>query len=82
MFAVAHPALLTAIGDAERLEVLRSPLTKSTGRMYQPVGQFIDQHGLVLAAQESFEDSGWMYGSVEMSVYVPAASRNVSYALV
>ena len=82
MFSLAHPTLLTAIGDADRLEVLRSPLTVSTGRMYGPVGQFIADHGMVLAAQETFDDPDWMYGQFEMSVFVSPASRNATYSLV
>jgi hypothetical protein len=48
--------------------------------MYQPVRRFINDHGLVLAAQETFEDDEWIYGQVEMSVYVPPVARNASYA--
>jgi Gene product 70 len=79
-FGVVRPCWLNANGDAQRLEVLRSPLVKSTSRMYEPVRQYIAVHGLVLAAQETFKDFDWMHGAVEMSVYVPAASRNASYA--
>jgi hypothetical protein len=50
--------------------------------MYAPVRQFIADHGLVLAARETFEDAVWMGGEVEMSVYVPPAARNASYVAV
>lgn len=48
--------------------------------MYLPVRRFIAEHGLVLAARETSEDPEWMHGKVEMSVYLPPAVRNVSYA--
>ncbi|WP_243841462.1 hypothetical protein [Mycobacterium sp. DL592] len=44
--------------------------------MFEPVRRFIREYGLVLAARETFEDDGWMFGRVEMSVYVPPAVRN------
>lgn len=78
-FGVAHPCMLIANGDADRLEVLRSPLVTDGKRMYATVRQYIGDYGLVLAARETFEDSDWMYGSVEMSVYVPPMVRNASY---
>ncbi|WP_264037634.1 hypothetical protein [Mycolicibacterium hodleri] len=73
---------LIADGDNRRLEVLESPLVKSTKPIYQPVRQFIADHGLVLATQQTFQDIDWMLGEVEMSVYVPLASRNASYSAV
>jgi hypothetical protein len=75
-FEVIHPCWLIAIGDAERVEVLRSPLVREEKSMYEPVRRFIAEHGLVLAAQETFEDDEWMFGEVEVSVYVPPAVRN------
>ena len=77
---VVHPAFLIATGDTERVEVLRSPLVKDTSRRYQPVRRYIAEHGLVLAAQETFDDPDWMFGEVAVSVYVPPAVRNASYA--
>ncbi|MCV7230862.1 hypothetical protein H7J73_33135 [Mycolicibacterium komossense] len=81
-FGVSRPCWLAATGDTDRLEVLRSPLVKDTSRMYEPVRRFIGDHGLALAAQDTFEDADWMFGSVEMSVYVTPAARNASYARV
>lgn len=81
-FGVDRPCWLIAHGDAHRLEVLRSPLVTESKRMYAPVRQFIADHGLVLAARETFEDAVWMGGEVEMSVYVPPAARNASYVAV
>lgn len=79
-FGVTHPCVLIANGDAERLEVLRSPLAREDKSIYKPVRQFIAAHCLVLAAQETFEDVDWMHGKVEISVYAPPAVRNASYA--
>lgn len=73
---VVHPCLLIAIGDAERVEVLRSPLVQEDKSMYQPVRRYIAEHGLALAARETFQDDEWMFGEVEVSVYVPPAVRN------
>lgn len=77
---VTEPSWLIANGTRDRFEVLRSPLVEITDEMYSPVGQFIADHGLVLAARETFEDHRWMRGTVEMSVYTPPAARNASYA--
>ncbi|WP_255245958.1 hypothetical protein [Mycobacterium persicum] len=75
-FEVVHPCWLIAIGDTERVEVLRSPLVSDDKRMYQPVRSYIAGHGLVLTVRETFEDPDWMGGAVEVSVYVPPAVRN------
>jgi hypothetical protein len=80
MIEVIRPCWLIATGDDERLEVLRSPAVRTTDDWYRPVRRYIEDHGLVLAAQESFDDDDWMMGEIEMSVYVPPASRNESYA--
>lgn len=73
---VNEPTFLTAIGDRTRVEVFRSPLVPTDSDMYGPVREFIGQHGLVLAASETFEDEGWMFGKVEASVFVPPHVRN------
>jgi hypothetical protein len=80
--SVSKTGWLIANGDTQRLEVLRSPLVTSTKPIYQPVRQFIADHGLLLASQETFPNIDWMFGEVEMSVYLPPASRNASYAAV
>ncbi len=79
-FEAVEPCFLIATGDAERLEVLRSPLVRESDSMYEPVRRFIAQYGLALSAREKFEDDDWMFGEVEVSVYVPPASRSASYA--
>ena len=73
---VAHPCWLIAIGATERVEILRSPALSVNDLWLKPVYRFISEHGLVLAAQETFEDPDWFFGKVEMSVYVPPAVRN------
>lgn len=73
---IIRPCWLIAIGDTERVEVLRSPLVREKHSMYLPVRRFIADHGLVLAVRETFEDPDWMHGEVEVSVYVPPAVRN------
>jgi hypothetical protein len=73
---IAHPTFLIAIGDTERVEVLRSPVVRESDSVYEPVRRFIAEHGLVLAARETFDDADWMFGQVEVSVYVPPAVRN------
>jgi hypothetical protein len=72
LIQVEHPCWLIAVGDAEHVEVLRSPLVRDNDEWLQPISQFIADHGLVLAAQETVEDPDWMFGEVEMSVYVTA----------
>lgn len=76
---VADPCWLVATGDPQRVEVLRSPMVDTADEDYAPVARFIAEHGLVLAAQETFTDDRWMHGSVEFSVFVPPAARNVNY---
>jgi len=77
---VIHPCWLIATGNTERVEVLRSPLVLHDKKMFQPVRRYIAEHGLVLAAQEIFDADDWMGSQIEMSVYVPPAVRNASYA--
>ncbi|MBS1696090.1 MAG: hypothetical protein JST91_28175 [Actinobacteria bacterium] len=71
-FEVARPCWLIATGGPERVEVSRSPLVGDTDKWYQPVRRYIADHGLVLASRETFDDADWMFGAVEMSVYVAA----------
>lgn len=73
---ITRPCWLIAYGNAERVEVLRSPLVQDTHKWLQPVSQYIREHDLVLAARETFEDPDWMFGEVEVSVYVSPAMRN------
>lgn len=73
---IARPCWLIATGDVERVEVLRSPLVREDDSWMDPVRRFIGDHGLVLAARETFLDDDWMHGRVEVSVYVPPAVRN------
>lgn len=77
---VRHPSWLVASGDHERLEVARSPLVRQRHRIYREVRQHIADHGLVLAARESFADPNFMHGEVEASVYVTPLARNAGAA--
>ncbi len=76
---VADPCWLIANGDRHRVEVMRSLLMETTDDDYAPVREYIAEHGLVLAAQETFTDDRWMTGSVEFSVYSSPAARNITY---
>lgn len=71
---VVRPCWLIAVGDSERVEVLRSPLVRDDDSWLDPIRGYINDHGLVLAAQQTFEDDDWMFGKVEMSVYTKAAA--------
>jgi hypothetical protein len=69
---VVYPTFLIAVGDTERLEVLRSPVVRQDDPWLQPVHQFIEDQGLVPAISESFDDPDWMFGRVDVTVYAPA----------
>lgn len=77
---VTDPSWLIANGTPDRFEVLRSPLVSDDDEMYEPVLRYIAGHGLALSARETFEDGDWMFGRVEVSVYVPASMLAASYA--
>ena len=68
--------MLYAIGNAERVEVLRTPLVREDDSWLKPVRRFIEDHGLVVAVRETFPDPDFMFGEVGLSVYVPPAERN------
>jgi hypothetical protein len=69
---VVHPTFLIAIGDTDRVDVLRSPLVPEDASILGPVREFIDQHQLVPRISETFADADWMFGEVEVTVYAPA----------
>lgn len=70
---VSHRWLI-ATGGSDSLEVFRSPLVRDDDEDYLPIKQFINDHGLVLATRETFDDDYWVFATVEVSVYVrPAA---------
>lgn len=73
---LSYPCFLTVIGDADRVEICRSPIVWEDDDWLTPVHEFIEHHGLVLAAQDTFPDTDWMRGEVEMSVYVSPSIRN------
>jgi hypothetical protein len=72
---ITRPCWLIARGDEERVEVLRSPLVRKDDSMYEPVRRFIAERDLVLTAQETFQDDGWMFGAVQVSVYTAQPAR-------
>ncbi|TDZ75215.1 hypothetical protein DE4585_01575 [Mycobacteroides salmoniphilum] len=74
--SVTEPQWLVALGDPTRVDIYRSPVVREDDSIYRPVREYIDNHGLVLAAQETFTDAGWMFGRFEMSVFVPPSVRN------
>lgn len=76
---VVDPSWLIATGDGQRVEVLRSPLVESTDADYAPVARFITDHGLVLAAQQTYTDDRWIFGAFEFSVFTSPAARNTAY---
>ncbi|AFR50027.1 hypothetical protein [Gordonia sp. KTR9] len=79
-FGVVRPCCLVASGDSNRVEVARSPLVRREHRMDQPVRKHIEDHGLVLATRETFDNPGFMYGATEVSVYVRPHARNAGAA--
>jgi hypothetical protein len=68
---VVHPTFLIAVGDTERLDVLRSSVVRDDDYWLEQVHQFITDHGLIAALSESFDDPDWMSGRVEVTVYAP-----------
>ena len=66
------PHWLIATGDPERVEVLRSLQLRESSPRFAPVREYLDRHGLVLAARQTFDDDDWFLCRVEVSVYVPA----------
>lgn len=74
--SVNLPTLLLAVGASERVDVLRSPMVSESDSAIEPVRRYTEEHGLVLAARQEFEDDGWQMGRVEVSVYVPPSVRN------
>jgi len=73
---VVHPYWLIAIGDSEELTVRRSPLVFEDDEDMEPVNRFIEDHGLVLATQQTIEDDNWMYACYEFSLYATAVRNN------
>lgn len=72
---VERPCWLIASGDSDRVEVLRSPLVRDGHKWLEPIRWHIFENGLVLSTRKTFEDDGWMFGEVEVSVYVPSDVR-------
>ena len=66
---VMHPCLLTATGDAARVEVWRSPLVKLDSRLFTPVREHLATHGLTLVFTEAEDDTEWMHGERIREIY-------------
>jgi hypothetical protein len=66
---VERPCMLTAQGDAARVEVFRSPLVKAGSRMFAPVREHIETHGLKLVYTETDVDPDWMHGERIREIY-------------
>ena len=68
---VVHPTFLTALGDTQRVEVLRSTWVPADDPWLKPVNKFIADHGLIPAVSVTYDDAGWMFGQVDVTVYAP-----------
>jgi hypothetical protein len=74
-----HPHWLYALGDATRVEVLRSPLLRDEDDWWQQVQRFTAKHGLVLAARSTFQEPHFMFGAADAEVYLTPAKRQIAY---
>lgn len=76
-FEIIRPCWLIAVGDSSRVEVIRSVQLREDDESIDPIREFVSEHGLVLAAQRTFDDiDGFIRRKVVMSVYVTPAVRN------
>lgn len=64
-----HPRLLTAAGDAARVEVWRSPLVKLDSTIFAPVREHLEANELTLVYTEAEEDTEWMHGERIREIY-------------
>ncbi|WP_280215297.1 hypothetical protein [Nocardia cyriacigeorgica] len=63
---------LYAVGGPDRIEVYRSPVVKDRHDVYRPVADYIQRHGLVLAASDVHEDDSMFFGEAAYSIYTQA----------
>ena len=66
---IDRPCWLVVQGDASGVHVYRSPLVKAGSRMFAPVREHIDTHGLSLVYTETDEDPEWMHGQRVREIY-------------
>ncbi|WP_207544681.1 hypothetical protein [Mycolicibacterium conceptionense] len=66
---VDRPFWLVAQGDASSVHVYRSPLVKPGKRMFEPVAEYIAEHGLSLVYAETDEDPEWIHGKRIREIY-------------
>jgi len=72
----ARPPFLLAVGDGIQLSVSRSLVVSTDSEGYQPVKDYISEHGMVLVATETGPEEG-MYGQVEQSHYAIPDARQL-----
>ncbi|WP_280179890.1 hypothetical protein [Nocardia cyriacigeorgica] len=68
-FELAESNRLYAVGGPDRLEVYRSPVVKDRHDVYRPVADYIQRHGLALAASDVHEDDSMFFGKATYSIY-------------
>lgn len=66
---IDRPCLLTASGDADLVEVTRSPLVTVGSRLLAPVLDYLASHGLRSVYRETEEDPHWAYGQRIREIY-------------
>lgn len=75
-FVVNHKPYLAAVGDSQMLTVSRSLVHSTDSDWYQPVAQYIRDHGLVLLSQKTTREDD-MFGRTQVSWYVLPEVRNL-----
>ncbi|ORB49413.1 hypothetical protein BST43_23410 [Mycobacteroides saopaulense] len=63
-------AFIYAVGDAQRMDLLVSPVVRDTDPVYAPAAEFIREHGLGLVDATIQMDAGWLLGRYEHRTYV------------
>lgn len=81
-FLVVHHGWLSAeVVESGSLIVMRSPMLKDSDAWYSPVREYISENRLVLGCRWEEQAPNWMFGRVEVSVFVSPRSRNGVYGL-
>jgi hypothetical protein len=73
---IVHPPWMVAHGDENQLVVTRSLIVRETDDIWQPVREFVREHGLVLMDQSEHPMPGAMFGTVETLWYGNPQFRN------
>lgn len=74
--------LVAEVVESGALVVTRSRLVKDSDEGYGPVREYVAGNGLVLGSRWEEPAPGWLFGSVEVSVFVTPESRNRVYGSV